>query len=149
MSGTTERDTLNTLIETCRDGARGFQLAADHVKSADLKEFFGNTALQRERFVAELLPHAQRLGGGQDASGTAAGTLHRGWMKIKDAITNYDEDAIMVEAERGEAAAANAYAEAVMGVLPPDARPIIEAQYAAIRSAQRELDELRVSRVAG
>ncbi|HEX4915775.1 MAG TPA: PA2169 family four-helix-bundle protein [Vicinamibacterales bacterium] len=149
MSGRTERDTLNTLIETCRDGARGFQLAADHVKSADLKEFFANTALQRERFAAELLPYAQRLGGGQDASGTAAGALHRGWMTIKDALTNYDEDAIMVEAERGEAAAANTYAEAVLGVLPPDARPIIDAQYAAIRSAQRELDELRLSRVAG
>ena len=63
-------------------------------------------------------------------------------------MTNYDEDAIMVEAGRGEVAAANAYAEAVMGVLPPDARPIIDAQYAAIRSAQRELDELRLTRVA-
>jgi uncharacterized protein (TIGR02284 family) len=149
MSGTTERDTLNTLIETCRDGARGFQLAAEHVKSADLKEFFANAAQQRERFVAELLPYAQRLGGGQDASGTAAGALHRGWMKFKDAITNYNEDAIMAEAERGDAAAANSYAEAVMGILPPDARPIIEAQHAAIRAAQRELDELRLSRVAG
>jgi uncharacterized protein (TIGR02284 family) len=149
MSETTERDTLNTLIETCRDGARGFQLAAEHVKSADLKEFFANAAQQRERFVAQLLPYAQRLGGGQDASGTAAGALHRGWMKFKDAITNYNEDAIMAEAERGDAAAANSYAEAVMGILPPDARPIIEAQHAAIRAAQRELDELRLSRVAG
>ena len=149
MAGRTERDTLNTLIETCRDGARGFQLAADQVRSADLKEFFANTALQRERFAAELLPHAQRLGGGQDADGTAAGALHRSWMKIKDAITNYDEDAIMAEAERGEAAAVNAYAEAVTNVLPPDGRAVIEAQYAAIRAAQRELDELRLSRIAG
>ena len=149
MSGRNERDTLNALIEACRDGSRGFQLAADHVASADLKEFFAGTAKQRERFAAELLPYAQRLGGGRDADGTAAGALHRGWMMVKDAMTNYDEDAIMSEAERGEAVAANTYAEAVMGVLPSDARPIIDAQYAAIRAAQRQLDELRLSRLAG
>ena len=46
-------------------------------------------------------------------------------------------------------AAANAYAEAVMSVLPPDARPIIDRQYEQIRNARRELDELRLSRIAG
>jgi uncharacterized protein (TIGR02284 family) len=149
MSGRTERDSLNTLIETCRDGARGFQLAANHVGSQDLKEFFANTALQRERFAAELLPYAQRLGGGQDADGTAAGALHRGWMMLKDAITNHDEDAVMVEAERGEAAAANAYAEALTALLPPDVHPLIETQYQQILAAQREIEELRLSRIAG
>lgn len=149
MSGRTERDILNSLIEACRDGARGFRLAADHVVSPDLKEFFAGTAHQREQFAAELVPYAQRLGGGQDGQGTALGTVHRGWMMLKDAITNYDEDAIMREAARGEAAAANTYAAAVMGVLPPEARPIIDQQYEQIRNAQRELDQLRLSRIAG
>jgi uncharacterized protein (TIGR02284 family) len=149
MSAPTERDTLNALIETCRDGARGFQLAAEHVGSQDLKAFFVETARQRERFAAELLPHAQRLGGGQDAEGTRLGAVHRSWMKVKDAVTNYDEDAIMVEAIRGENVAANTYAEAVMAVVPPEARPIIDRQYEQIRSAQRELDQLRLSRLAG
>ena len=149
MSERTERDTLNALIETCRDGARGFQLAADHVGSQDLKAFFTNTARQRERFAAELLPYAQRLGGGQDADGTAVGALHRGWMMVKDAMTNYDEDAVMVEAARGDAAAGNTYAEAMMAWLPPDVRPLIETQYQQILSAQREIEELRLSRIAG
>ena len=149
MAGRTERDTLNTLIETCRDGSRGFQLAADHVISRDLKEFFAGTALQRERFAVELLPYAQRLGGGQDAAGTAVGALHRGWMMLKDAMTNYDEDAVMVEAARGEAVAGNAYAEAIMAWLPPDVRPLIETQYQQILAAQREIDQLRLSRIAG
>ena len=149
MAVRTERDTLNTLIETCRDGSRGFQLAADHVSSRDLKEFFANTAVQRERFAAELLPYAQRLGGGQDADGTAVGTLHRGWMMVKDAMTNYDEDAVMVEAARGEAAAANTYAEAILAWLPPDVRPLIETQYQQILAAQREIEDLRLSRIAG
>ena len=149
MSERTERDTLNALIEMCRDGARGFRLAAEHVGSPDLKEFFTGTAAQREQFAAELLPYAQRLGGGQDAAGTTRGALHRGWMMLKDAMTNHDEDAVIVEAVRGEAAAANAYAEAVMSVLPPDARPMIDRQYEQIRNAQRELEALRLSRIAG
>jgi uncharacterized protein (TIGR02284 family) len=149
MSARTERDTLNALIETCRDGARGFQLAADHVGSQDLKEFFSGTARQREQFAAELLPYAQRLGGGHEGQGTALGAVHRGWMKIKDAVTNYDEDAVMAEAVRGEAVAADTYAEAVMSVLPIGARPIVDRQYEQIRDAQRELDQLRLSRIVG
>jgi len=148
MSGRTERDTLNSLIETCRDGARGFTLAAAHVASRDLKEYFADAARQRERFAAELLPYAQRLGGGQDGQGTALGTVHRGWMMLKDAIAS-DEDAVMREAVRGEAAAANTYADAVMGLLPPEARSIVEQQHQQIRDAQRELDQLRLTRIAG
>jgi hypothetical protein len=55
----------------------------------------------------------------------------------------------MAEAVRGENSAANTYAEAVMDLLPPDARPTIERQYEQIRASQRELDELRLSRIAG
>lgn len=149
MSARTERDTLNALIETCRDGARGFQLAADHVVSPDLKEFFSNSARQRERFAAELVPYAQRLGGRREGEGTTLGAVHRGWMVVKDAITNDNEEAIMREAIRGEAAAANTYAEAVMDVLPPEARPVVDKQYEQIRYAQRELDQLRLARLVG
>lgn len=142
MAARTERDTLNSLIEICRDGARGFRLAADHVADPELKRIFSGAALQRDLFAAELLPFAQRLGGENDASGTARGALHRGWMIVKDAITHHDEHQVLAEALRGEAAAADTYADAVMSLLPPNARPVIERQYEEIRGMQRELDEL-------
>ena len=142
MAARTERDTLNTLIEICRDGARGFRLAADHVADPELKRIFSETALQRELFAAELLPYAQRLGGDADARGTTRGALHRGWMMVKDAMTHYDESTVLAEAIRGEATAANTYADAVMSMLPPNSRPVIERQYESIRGVQRELDEL-------
>ena len=53
-----------------------------------------------------------------------------------------DEGAVLAEALRGESVAANTYAEAVMNLLPPNARPVIERQYAEIRSVQHELDEI-------
>jgi uncharacterized protein (TIGR02284 family) len=145
MAGRTERDTMNNLIEICRDGASGFRLAADHVADPDLKRIFTDTARQREVFAAELLPYAQRLGGDTPSNGTARGALHRGWIRVKDALTGYDESAVLAETVRGEAVAADVYADAVMNMLPPNARPVVERQYEAIRGSQRELDELNYS----
>jgi uncharacterized protein (TIGR02284 family) len=142
MSARTERDTLNSLIEICRDGMRGFRLAADHVSDPGLKRIFNDTALQRELFASELVPIAQRLGGRDDADGTAKGALHRGWMRLKDAMVKYDDGMVLTEAIRGEAYAADAYADAVMSFLPPDARPVIERQYSAVRQVQRDLEEI-------
>jgi uncharacterized protein (TIGR02284 family) len=142
MSARSERDTLNSLIEICRDGTRGFGLAADQVSDSGLKRIFSDTALQRERFVSELVPLAQRLGGEDDADGTAKGALHRGWMRVKDAIAKYDDGMVLTEAIRGEAHAADAYADALMSFLPPDARPVIERQYNAIRDVLLDLEEI-------
>ena len=108
MPDHTERGTLNHLIETCRDGERGFRYAANHVKTADVKELFLEVAGQRERFADELIPYAQRLGGHEDGEGTFAASLHRSWMGIRDAIAGHDEKAIIREVERGESAALTA-----------------------------------------
>jgi uncharacterized protein (TIGR02284 family) len=132
MARDTERDTLNRLIETCRDGARGFRLAADHVASPGLKKLFDDASRQRETFAEELVPFAAQLGGVAH-TGTPAGTLHRAWMMVKDATTRYDEDAILAEAVRGEAAGNPC--ERSAGVLPPTARGLIEKLYATIRRA--------------
>lgn len=148
MARETERETLNRLMETCRDGARGFRLAADHVTSPGLKKLFADASQQRENFADQLEPFAERLGGGTAHHGTAAGALHRAWMMVKDASTRYDEDAILAEAVRGEATAANTYASAVLGVLPPAARALIEAQYATILGVQRQLEEFGFAAMA-
>lgn len=142
MAARTERDTLNELIDVCRDGARGFQLAADHVGDPELKRIFGDAARQRNLFAAELLPFAQRLGGFGGGDGTTRAALHRGWMIVKDAVMQYDDRAVLQEARRGESVAANTYAEAVMNILPPNARPVIERQYAAVRDVQHDLEEI-------
>ena len=104
MAERTERSVLNQLIETCRDGERGFRYAANHINDATVKALFTEISAQREGFVADLLPHAHRLGGPTESDGTTAAALHRGWMTILDALTA-DDAAIIREAERGENAA--------------------------------------------
>src|SRR5688572_20138039 len=73
MSEHNERWALNRLIDTCRDGERGFRYAANHVGNPTVKTLFLNIASQREQFAAELLPHAQRLGGASESDGSFAG----------------------------------------------------------------------------
>jgi uncharacterized protein (TIGR02284 family) len=136
----TEREVLNHLIAICRDGARGFRLAADHVKTAELKRSFDEAAFQRDVFAGELMPYAERLGGETTPPGTSAGKLHRGWMMIQDAMAQYDEPLVLAQAIRGEREAANAYAGAVIGVLPSDVRGLVEQQYQAVIAMQHELD---------
>jgi uncharacterized protein (TIGR02284 family) len=138
----TQRDVLNHLIAVCRDGARGFRLAADHTVTPHLKRVFDEASFQRQVFAEELVPFAERLGGQTTPAGTPAGTLHRGWMKFKDAVAHYDEPLILAEAIRGEREAGDAYADAVMSFLPPEAREVIEQQYSAVLATQRELDRL-------
>src|SRR4051794_5224301 len=94
--------TLNTLIETCKDGQEGFKDAAEGVERSDLKTFFYEMSQQRAQFVGELQSLVRDLGGDPETSGSIAGAMHRGWINIKSAVTGKDEKAILNECERGE-----------------------------------------------
>lgn len=142
MGAPTERSVLNHLIETCKDGERGFRKAAEHVQDPAAKQVFLEIAAQRARFAAALLPHAQRLGGAADAEGTAAGALHRGWMEVRDALTAHHVQAMVQEAARGEQAALRAYKDALDGMLPPTVRDVVEQQYADVQQAYARLQDL-------
>jgi uncharacterized protein (TIGR02284 family) len=139
MADRNERDVLNHLIETCKDGARGYRFAADHLKTPGTKSLFLEMASQRDRFAADLIPFAQRLGGHDAADGTMTGALHRRWMAVIDTLGHHDESRLIAEADRGEEAAETAYKDAIEGMLPPTARDLVEQQYNAIRSAHQTL----------
>src|SRR5688572_6294806 len=93
MSTTTSSiaSVLNSLIETCKDGQYGFQSAAETVKNADFKSLFSELSLQRQEFVGELQGLVRGLGEDTEKSGSLAGTLHRGWIDIKAALSSGDE----------------------------------------------------------
>lgn len=139
-----ERWVLNRLIAICRDGERGFRYAANHVRDSTVKALFLEIASQRERFVSDILPHAQRLGGATESDGSFAGALHRGWITIKDAVGGHDDAVIIREAERGERIALGAYEEALDGMLPPTARELIEQHCAEVRHSHNRVHALLV-----
>jgi uncharacterized protein (TIGR02284 family) len=135
MTESDPRTILNSLIETCKDGERGLRHAAELVKSPALKSFFTDTASQRAQFAAELLPHAQRLGGAGTADGTAGARLHRKWMNVRSALSRHDDRAVTFEAERGDSITVLAFKSAVEGALPATVRDLVERGYDDVRAS--------------
>ena len=137
MAERTERSTLNHLIETCRDAERGLRVAADQVKSDELKRLFLGLAEQRHAFANDLLPHAQRLGGASVSDGTAAAAIHRAWIQVKARLASDPDQAVLEEAARGERYALHAYDDAMTEMIPPDVRDLVEGQDLGVRVARR------------
>ena len=143
MAQRTERAVLNHLIETCTDAARGFRSAADHVTDPALKTVFTDIATQREQFATVLRPHAQRLGGPAAIDGTTAAAVHRGWIEFV-AKLRHDDRAIVAEAARGDSVTMHVFEDAIQGLLPPDAREIVERQYLSVSTAHSRVAALNV-----
>ena len=123
---------LNDLIQTCEDGIHGFRTAADAVRNPAAKALFASRLPKIELGERELKAEVRRLGGDPDKSGTVAGAMHRGWINLKSAITGKNEEAIVMECERGEEHATHAYEDAMQKDLPAETRTIIERQYRGV-----------------
>ena len=145
MTDRSERAVLNHLIETCKDAERGFRHVAEHAKDPMVKSLFLDIASQRARFAADLLPHAQRLGGANASDATKAGALHRTWIDLRSALFRDDAGAVLHEAERGESFSRSVYQDALDGMLPPTARELIESQFAELQKTAGRLHELEAS----
>jgi uncharacterized protein (TIGR02284 family) len=133
----------NDLIETCRDGEQGYQMAADSLDDRELKTLLQSYARQRGEFARDLQTEVRRLGGDPERHGSVAGTLHRGWINIKAAVTSRKPGDIMTECERGEDVAVKTYREALRGDLPEDVRSLVEQQYEHVEDAHDHIAVLR------
>src|SRR6059058_5952905 len=136
--------TINGLIETLKDGEKGFKEAADAVKDPQLKSLFEEYSQQRHRFATELQTQAQSLGESEpEKASSTAGAMHRAWINLKSAVTSGDDKAILGECERGEDSAVHEYEEAIQNGLTDTAREIVSRQFTEIRSAHDRVRQLR------
>lgn len=133
---------LNHLIETCRDGEKGFVAAADLVSDPIAKTMFTEIATERAQFAARLLPFAQRLGGATAPSGSTGASMHRQWMDIRSRLSGHDDRAILTEVLRGDTVTVLAFKTAVEGVLPLNVRDLIEEQYGVMVKEHEGFSEL-------
>ena len=146
MSQQTENiSTLNSLIETLKDGQEGFRQAAEAVKDSALKSLFNEYSMQRSQFAGALQNEAICLGEPQpEDSSSFSGSLHRAWINLKSAISNGDDHAILAECERGEDSAVNEYKKAMEDEeLSAPLRNVLSRQYAQVKSAHDRVRNLR------
>jgi uncharacterized protein (TIGR02284 family) len=134
---------LEDLIETCKDGQKGYQDAASHVKRTDLKTFFNEQSLERSRFAGELEAELIRLGKpDKKVSGSVSATLHRAWIDTKVSMGAGDK-AILESVEAGEDNAKDAYQKAVTGDLPENIAQIVRRQAASVQAAHDKVKSMR------
>lgn len=77
---------LNTCIEACTNGEKGYAVAAADVRDPVLKALFHDYSEQRAEFVRGLQIAVQELGAFPENRGTAGGTAHRGFMAVRRAV---------------------------------------------------------------
>jgi uncharacterized protein (TIGR02284 family) len=78
---------LHELIETCKGGARSFELAAQNIRDGETEEIFKEHAQRYAEFAAELQHHVRRLGRDPEKAGSVSEALRRGWLNIRAAMT--------------------------------------------------------------
>ena len=67
---------VENLIETSKDGEKGYRDAAEHVKRSDLKGYFLEQSTERGRFANELQSELAKLGKPEKkVSGSASGAM--------------------------------------------------------------------------
>jgi len=136
--------TINGLIETLKDGEKGFKEAADAVKDPQLKSLFQEYSQQRSRFANELRTQAKSLGESDpEKTSSAAGAMHRAWINLKSAVTSGDDKAILSECERGEDSAVHEFEEAMQNGLTSPLQNIVSRQFSEIKSAHDRVKHLR------
>ena len=138
-------ETLNDVLESCRDGEYGFRECAEHVKAQDIKTLLSRHADECRTAGLELVTHIRRLGGEPDEGGSVSGAMHRGWVSVRGSLSGYTDLAMLDECERGEDAAMARYRNALKEDLPSDIRAVVERQ---AQGAQRNHDQVKALRNA-
>jgi uncharacterized protein (TIGR02284 family) len=134
---------VENLIETCKDGQKGYQDAAQHAKRSDLKTFFNQQSLERSRFAGELEQELIRMGKpDKKISGSVGGAMRRAWLDTKTALGGGDKT-ILESMEAGEDTTKEQYQKALTGALPASLTEIIRRQSSSVKQSHDRVKMLR------
>lgn len=132
---------LNRCIRACIDAEKGYAIAAADARDPVLRALFHVYERQRAEFVEALQSTIARHAGSSVNVGTTAGTVHRNWLDARLVLERRDDDIILDEVSRGEAAAARVYGTAVAcaNCMPAEVRAMLAWQEEAIRNALEDV----------
>lgn len=136
-------DTLNDLLESCRDGEFGYRECAEHVKAQNLKAVLHRHEQACKDAGMELQALIAQLGGKADEGGSVMGAMHRGWVSVRATLAGNNDQAMMDECERGEDSALASYRKALKKDLPASVRSVVQRQS---DGAQRNHDQIKALR---
>ncbi len=137
---------LNQCIETCTDAERGYATASADVRNIELKRLFHDRSRQRTEFAIALQAMIASLGASPENQGTLKGAAHRAWIEVRRALDGKNDNLIVEECLRGEAASLDTYKQALKRApledMPRSARDLVSSQVKAIESSRDDLERL-------
>ena len=136
------------LVETLKDGERGFAEAAEKLRDSEHAEWattLQRFSEQRAGFWREIVDLGHAYGDDVDESGTVAAAVHRGWIALKDAVTGDDAEAVLKAALTGEDHAVSEYEDALKMDLSAGFREVVVRPQAAVVAARDEVKALQVA----
>ncbi len=136
------------LVETLKDGERGFASAAEKLSDGDRPEWattLQRLSEQRAGFRREIVDLGHDYGDDVDESGTVTATMHRGWISLKDALTGDDAGSVLGAAATGEDHAVSEYEKALEQDLSDGFREVVTRQHAAVVAARDEVKALQTA----
>jgi uncharacterized protein (TIGR02284 family) len=142
MNNDRPESVLTKVIDTAKDGEKGFREAAEHFKSPELKSMANQVSSERASFARELEPELLTQGKEKVPEGSAAGSVHRAWIDIKTALGGGDQT-ILDWLEQGEDYAKKIYQEALNSNLPASALQIVRRQYERVLATHDQVRALR------
>lgn len=134
------------LVETLRDGERGYRDAAQKLRDSDRAEWASvleRFSEQRAEFRREIVALGHHYGDDVDESGTTTAALHRGWIALKDALTGDDAGSVLGAAVTGENHAVSEYEKALGKDLSAGFRDVVSRQHQAVVAARDEVKALQ------
>lgn len=134
------------LVETLKDGERGFADAAEKLRDSEHPEWaeaLQRMSSQRAGFAGEIVELGHAYGDDVDDSGSVAAAVHRGWISLKDALTGDDAGAVLKAAATGEDHAVSEYEKALEMDLSDGFRDVVTRQHAAVVAARDEVKALQ------
>ena len=135
------------LVETLKDGEKGFASAAEKLKDNDHPMWSATLqrlSEQRAGFRREIVALGDEYGDDVDEGGSTAAALHRGWLSLKDALTGDDASQVLSAAVTGEDHAVSEYETALEQDLSSGFREVVSRQHAAVVAARDEVKALQI-----
>ena len=140
-------EVLNDLIRINNDRIKGYQTAAEDIKSydVDLQSVFNKMADDSRKYVADLTQEVNRLGGEAATGTTGGGKIHRTWMDVKATFSGKDRQSMLESCEFGEDASQKAYREALGSdaEMSADTRKLITDQQSSLKKSHDIIKKYR------
>ncbi|WP_139977819.1 ferritin-like domain-containing protein [Nocardioides litoris] len=136
------------LVETLKDGEKGFADAADKLRDSDHAAWatvLHRLSEQRKDFQREIVDLGHAYGDDVDKSGTLTAAVHRGWLSLKDALTGDSAEGVLKAVLTGEDHAISEYDDALEEDLSAGFREVVTRQRAAVVAARDEVKALQVA----